>query len=74
MIAPQLSHFPFCDHIRLVDRVYPDHDSIDDYIALLRAKEYEQAHPVRLLRSVIPRCLYSTVCLRLVYVRVLAVE
>jgi hypothetical protein len=31
---------------RLVDRVYPDHSSIEDYIALLRAKEHEQTSPV----------------------------
>ena len=31
--------------IRLVDRVYPDHSSIDDYITLLRAKQHEQANP-----------------------------
>lgn len=28
-----------------MDRVYPDHSSIDDYIQLLRAKQREQAHP-----------------------------
>jgi DNA-binding response OmpR family regulator len=30
-----------------VDKVYPNHHSIDDHISVLRAKLEEQANPVR---------------------------
>lgn len=32
---------------RLVDRVYPNHNSIDDYIGVMKAKLAEQQQPVR---------------------------
>lgn len=35
---------------RLVDKVYPNHSDIQDYITLLRAKAYEQEHPVSVLQ------------------------